>query len=103
MSDEIEIRMRTYPAADVILTPMIERFGKDATGNQVSEGYYAVAPNTRGVVLVPPNAEMAKGMRLATADEVQVGPEQPACVEHLAGGTVDHEAMELAKDHDGAL
>lgn len=46
----------------------IEKIGLDAAGKPCPEGYYA--HDGRDVVLMPPTAEMAPGLRLATQVEV---------------------------------
>ena len=57
----------------------IERFAPDSSGKPCSEGYYA--HDGRGVVLMPPTAEMADGLRLATQAEGDTGRIRPANVE----------------------
>ncbi len=62
----------------------IIRYDLDADGKSCPEGYYAV--DARGaLVLMPPTAEMAAGLRLATAEEVAAGKHRPANAEDIVG------------------
>lgn len=61
----------------------IERFDLDAAGKPACEGYYAV--DSRGcLVLMPPTAAMAAGLRLATQADVDKGSCRQAQVEDCA-------------------
>ena len=65
------------------MTDRIERFDLDAQGKPCSEGYYAV--DSRGyLVLMPPTAAMAAGLRLATQADVDKGGCRQAQVEDCA-------------------
>lgn len=64
------------------MSERIERFDLDANGKPCSEGYYAT--DGRTVYLMPPTAEMADGLRLATREEVDRGGAVPANLEHIA-------------------
>ena len=57
----------------------IERFDLDTAGKPCSEGYYA--HDGRSIVLMPPTATMAAGLRLATQAEVDAGGCRPANLE----------------------
>lgn len=60
----------------------IVRYDLDANGKQCAEGYYA--HDGRGLVLMPPTAEMAAGLRLATQSEVDRGGARQANAEDCA-------------------
>lgn len=60
----------------------IERFDLDAAGKPACEGYYAT--DGRTLYLMPPTAELAAGLRLATQDEVDRGGAVQASLEHIA-------------------
>lgn len=64
------------------MTEKIERFDLDAAGKPCSEGYYAT--DGRTLYLMPPTAEMAAGLRLATQAEVDRGGAVQASLEHIA-------------------
>jgi len=60
------------------MSEKIEKFGKDAHGQQCSEGFYAVHPDGH-VVLLPPSSQLKPGFRYATESEVASGkPDAPA-------------------------
>lgn len=54
----------------------------DAQGRICHEGYYA--HDGRTLYLMPPTAEMAAGLRLATQAEVDRGGAVQASIEHIA-------------------
>lgn len=47
----------------------IHEYGTDATGKQVSRGYYAISPAGH-LVLLPPSAPLKEGFRVATTADV---------------------------------
>lgn len=56
----------------------------DAAGKPCHEGYYAVEVKSGRLVLMPPTAEMAAGLRLATQDDADRGGAVQASLEHIA-------------------
>lgn len=56
----------------------------DAAGKPCHEGYYAVEVKSGRLVLMPPTAEMAAGLRLAVQAEVDRGGAVQASLEHIA-------------------
>lgn len=87
--------MDEYPRIAVV-ADRVERLDLDSSGKPCSEGYFAVDPSQRGVVLMPPSAEFPtsakgyepgkrQGLRLATRAEVDAGPIAQACSEQIAG------------------
>jgi hypothetical protein len=68
----------------------IEIFGKDAADKPCSEGYYAT--DGRTLYLMPPTAELADGLRLATQDEVDaLHPKQGGCTPATAAHIRDYD------------
>lgn len=64
------------------MSDKIVKLGKDAQDRDCPEGYYAT--DGRTLYLMPPTAELAAGLRLATQDEVDRGGAVQASLEHIA-------------------